>query len=176
MSWPDLVIGGIAAFFAWKGYRNGFVAELAGPVAVIIAFIAAFRYPGSFDDEIASTLKLGPGSAHAVGTVAFAVLVYAIVSLIASILGRFAKLPLITIANGLAGACVGAGKALLGAWFALYLILLLPLPTDLRADLRRSGLVQLVTAPNAAVDANARTLLPWFMRPFIQPLLKRNEL
>jgi uncharacterized membrane protein required for colicin V production len=176
VTWPDLIIGGIAAFFAWKGFRNGFVAELAGPVAVIVALIAAFRYPGSFDDEIAAMIRLGPGSAHAVGTVVFAVLVYAIVAIVAWVLGRFAKLPLITIANGLAGAVVGAGKALLGAWLALYLVLLLPLPRDLRVDLRNSGLVQLVTAPNAAVDADARTLVPWFVRPFVQPLLRRHEI
>jgi uncharacterized membrane protein required for colicin V production len=174
--WPDLVIGGIAVFFAWKGFHNGFVAELAGPVAIIVALIAAFRYPGMFDSEVARYVQLGPGSAHAVGTVVYAVLVYAIVSIIAWVLGRFAKLPVITLINGLAGALVGAAKALLGAWVVLYIVLFLPLPNDLRNDLRRSGLVQLVTIPNSDVDADARTLLPWFVRPFAQPLFQRHNL
>ena len=49
-AWPDLVIGGITVFFAYKGYRNGFVRELAGPVALFVAIVAAFRYTGSLDD------------------------------------------------------------------------------------------------------------------------------
>jgi membrane protein required for colicin V production len=173
--WPDLVIGGIALFFAWKGFRNGFVAELAGPVAVLIAVVAAFRYPGSLDNDVANVTHLGPGSVHAIGTVVFAVIVYAIVTMLAWLLGRVASLPVVIIVNRAAGALVGAGKALLGAWAVLYLTLLFPLTPDLRADLHTSPLVQMLVAPDASVDTTVKAFMPWFIRPLTEPFFARHH-
>jgi uncharacterized membrane protein required for colicin V production len=173
--WPDLVIGGIVLFFAWKGFRNGFVSELAGPFAIILAVVAAFRYPGSLDDDVTRYTHLGPGSAHAVGTIVFAILVYVVVSMIAWVLDRIASLPGIGIVNSAAGALIGGAKALLGAWAVLYLTLFFPLTPDLRRDLHRSPLVQLVTAPDAALDAGSYALLPQFIRPLLDPFYTRHH-
>ncbi len=173
--WPDLVIGGIALFFAWKGFNNGFVAELAGPVAVLVAIVAAFYYPGSLDDDVVNVTHLGPGSAHAVGTLLFAVIVYAIVIMVAWLLGRIASLPVIGLLNRCAGAAIGAAKALFGAWAVLYVTLLFPLTPDLRADLHASPLVHLLVAPDASVDATVREFLPSFLEPFAEPFLARHQ-
>lgn len=175
LTWPDLVIGGIAVLFAVKGFRKGFVSELAGAVALFIAIVAAFRYPGSLDGIVASTTQLGPGSSHVVGMVLFALIVYAIVMLVAWVLGKIAKLPILGIGNALAGALVGAGKALVVAWAILYVILFFPLTPDLRGDLHRSSLVQLITQPNATVDETFRSLMPWFVRPFMGPLFAHHR-
>lgn len=170
-AWPDLVIGGITAFFAYKGFRNGFVRELAGPVALFVALVAAFRYTGSLDGVVTTLSGLTAGSAHAVGLIAFAVLAYAFVSLIAWLLSKIAGLPGIGLANGVAGALIGACKALVGAWAVMYVVLFFPLPNDLRADLHDSALAQFVTQPDAAVDGAVegavRTVMPWFARPFV---------
>jgi membrane protein required for colicin V production len=174
--WPDLVIGGITLYFAWKGFRNGFVAELAGPFALIIAVVAAFRYPGSLDADVSRYTNLGPGSAHAVGTILFAVLVYVVVSMIAWVLDRIASLPGIGIVNSAGGAVIGGAKALLGVWVVLYLTLFFPLTDDLRSDLHRSPLVQLVTAPDAAVDADAYAVVPQFIRPLVDPFFARHHI
>jgi uncharacterized membrane protein required for colicin V production len=173
--WPDLVIGGIALYFAWRGFRNGFVAELAGPVAIIIAGIAAFRYPGSLDDDVTRYTGLGPGSAHAVGTIVFAILVYAVVVMIAWVLDRVASLPGIGIINSVAGALVGAGKALLAAALVLWVALFFPLTPDLRADLHRSPLATFVTSPDAAVDDAVRGFVPSFVQPTLDPLFDRHH-
>lgn len=173
--WPDLVIGGIALFFAWKGFNNGFVAELAGPVAVLIAIVAAFYYPGSLDNDVVNVTHLGPGSAHAVGTLLFAVIVYAIAIMVAWLLGRIARLPVLGILNRCAGAAIGAAKALFGAWAVLYVTLLFPLTPDLRDDLHASPLVHLVVAPDASVDDTVREFLPSFLEPFAEPFLARHH-
>jgi uncharacterized membrane protein required for colicin V production len=173
--WPDLVIGGIALLFAFKGWKKGFVSELAGAVALFIAIVAAFRYGGAWDGVANSLTGLGPGSAHVVGMVAFALLVYALVMLVAWGLGRIARLPVLGIGNSIAGAIVGAGKTLVGAWAILYVILFFPLTNDLRADLHRSQVVQLVTQPNAQVDETLRGFLPWFIRPLMGPLFSRHR-
>jgi uncharacterized membrane protein required for colicin V production len=169
LAWPDLVIGGITVFFAVRGFKKGFVSELAGAVAVFVAIIAAFQYNGSFDGPVAAITRLSHGSAHAAGLLIFAIIAYAIVMLIAWLLGRVAKLPVIGVANGIAGAVLGACKALFGAFLVLYAVLFFPLPGDLRKDLHRSALVSLVTQPDARVDAAVRSIMPWFVRPILTP-------
>jgi uncharacterized membrane protein required for colicin V production len=175
LAWPDLVIGGITIFFAIKGFRKGFVSELAGTVAVFVAIVAAFRYDGSFDAGVTSVTGLTYGSAHAVGLLLFAILAYAAVMVIAWLLGRIAKLPFVGIANGIAGALIGACKALFGAFLVLYIALFFPLPADLRHDLHRSALVALVTQPDDAVDDAVRGLMPWLIRPFLIPFFSGHH-
>jgi uncharacterized membrane protein required for colicin V production len=179
-AWPDLVIGGITVFFAYKGYRNGFVRELAGPVALFVAIVAAFRYTGSLDGLVTSLSGLTAGSAHAVGLIVFAVLAYAFVTLVAWLLSRIAGLPGIGLVNGIAGAAIGACKALVGAWAVMYVVLFFPLPNDLRTDLHNSVLAQFVTQPDAAIDASVegavRTVMPWFARPFVGSFFAHHRL
>ena len=175
IGWPDLVIGAITLFFAWKGFHNGFVAELAGPVAIIIAAVAAFRYPGSLDANVANIAHLGPGSSHVIGTVVFAVIVYTIVVMLAWLLGRLVSLPIARAFNRVAGAVVGAGKALLAAAAVLYVTLFFPLTPDLRADLDVSMLADILTQPFTTIDATAQTFLPRFTWPLVAPLFHRHH-
>ncbi len=175
LAWPDLIIGGITIFFAVKGFSKGFVSELAGGVAVFVAIVAAFRYNGAFDGIVTTITGLTQGSAHAVGLLLFAIVAYAIVLLIAWLLGRVAKLPPIGLINGVLGAFLGACKALFGAFLILYAVLFFPLPGDLRHDLKRSTLVSLVTQPDAAVDEAVRSLMPWFVRPLAAPFFSRHH-
>jgi len=175
LAWPDLIIGGITIFFAIRGFRKGFVSELAGSVAVFVAIVAAFRYTGSLDGIVTTFTGLTYGSAHAVGLLIFAIIAYAIVMLIAWLLGRVAALPVVGLANGIAGALLGACKALFGAFLVLYVVLFFPIPGDVRTDLQRSALVALVTQPDASVDAAVRGLMPWFVRPLVNPFFKRHH-
>ncbi len=175
LAWPDLIIGGITVFFAVKGFQKGFVSELSGAVAVFVAIVAAFRYNGSLDGLVTAFTGLTHGSAHAVGLLIFAIIAYAIVMLLAWLLGRIAKLPVVGIANGAAGALLGACKALFGAFVVLYVVLFFPLPGDLRADLHRSVLVALVTQPDRPVDDAVRGLMPWFVRPLADPFFKNHH-
>ena len=175
LAWPDLVIGAITIFFAVRGFSKGFVSELAGAVAVYVAIIAAFRYNGSLDGLVTGVTGLTQGSAHAMGLLIFAILAYAIVMLIAWLLGRVASLPVVGLVNGVLGALLGAGKALFGAFLVLYVVLFFPIPNDLRADLHRSALVSLVTQPDASVDDAVRGLMPWFVRPLVFPFFAHHH-
>ncbi len=175
MTWPDLVIGGIALLFALKGYKRGFVSEIGGFIALVAAIWAALRYPGTLDGYVESMLHLGPGSAHVIGMTAFAALVYIALLVISGALSRIAKLPVIGIGNGIGGAAVGIAKALVGVWIVLYVALFFPLSEDLRGDLHRSSLVAFVTSPNPQVDVVVRGTMPWFVRPFVAPLFARHR-
>jgi uncharacterized membrane protein required for colicin V production len=175
LAWPDLVIVVIAFIFALKGWKRGFVSELGGAVAFFIAIVAAFWYNGSLDDLAQTATHLGPGSSHVVGMIAFSLFLYLAVVAASFALSRFAKLPVVGTVNAAGGVLVGIAKALVGAWAVLYVVLFFPLAPDLRADLRRSPLVAIVTAPDAQVDPMLRDAMPWFVRPFTGPLFSRHR-
>ena len=145
MTWPDLVIGFIALLFALKGWKRGFV------------------------------VHLGEGSAHVVGMVVFALVVYVALMVISSVLSRIAKLPVIGLGNGLGGALVGVAKSLVGVWVVLYVLLFFPLTRDIRTDFHNSALVAFVTQENPQIDDFLRGTMPWFVRPMVAPLFARHR-
>lgn len=175
MSWPDLVIAAIALVFALKGWKRGFVNEIGGFVALVAAVWAALRYPGSLDAFARGVLHLGYGSAHVVGMLLFAAVVYVALLVVSAALSRVARLPVIGLGNAAGGAAVGVIKALAGTWIVLYVMLFFPLSRDLRADLHRSVLVGSVTAENPAVDRVVEGTMPWFVRPLVRPLFANHR-
>ena len=89
---------------------------------------------------------------------------------------RFAKLPVFNLIDAIAGAFVGVIKAMVGVWVVLYFVLFLPLSTDVRGDLKRSGFVALISQADAPVDNAVRTTFPWYMQPMTKPLFDRHKL
>jgi uncharacterized membrane protein required for colicin V production len=175
MTWPDLVIGAIALVFALKGFKRGFVGEVGGFVALAAAIWAALHYPGVLDSTMRQFFHLDRGSAHIAGMISFAVIVYVALLVIAGVLSRIAKLPVIGIGNALGGAVVGAAKALIGIWAVLYVALFFPLPNELRSDLHRSTLVSIITAQNPPIDAIVQNTIPSFVRPVTEPLFAHHH-
>jgi uncharacterized membrane protein required for colicin V production len=175
VTWPDLVIGGIALLFALKGFKRGFVKEIGGFIALAAAIWAAIYYPGTLDAPVRAFTHLGEGSAHVVGMVAFAVIVYIALMVISTVLSAVARLPVIGIGNSLAGAAIGAVKALIGTWAVLYVALFFPLPQDVRTDLHNSQLVAFVTSENQHIDGIVKNTMPWFIRPLVQPLFAHHR-
>ena len=175
ITWPDLVIGGIALLFALKGWKRGFVGEIGGFIALSAAIWAALHYPGTMDQPLREYGHVNAGSAHVVGMIAFAAIVYVALLAISAILSRIARLPVIGLGNGAGGALVGIAKALVGTWIVLYVALFFPLTPDLRSDLRASMLVGLVTSENAQVDGIVKNTMPWFIRPLVQPIFARHK-
>jgi uncharacterized membrane protein required for colicin V production len=175
VTWPDLVIIAIAVLFALKGWKRGFVAEIGGFIALAAAIWAALVYPGTLDGPIEQLTHLGAGSAHVIGMVAFALIVYVALMVVSSVLSRVARLPVIGIGNSAGGAVIGVVKALLGAWAVIYVALFFPLTKDLRTDLHRSPLVAFVSQDNGRIDAYMRGTMPWWVRPLVMPLFARHH-
>jgi uncharacterized membrane protein required for colicin V production len=175
LTWPDLVIGALALIFTLKGWKRGFVSELAGAVAFTCAIVAALRYPGTLDDIARRYAHASTGAAHIAGMVTFSLAVYLAVMAVAWIFGRFARLPVISLGNSAAGALVGLAKVFVGAWAVLYVALFFPLTHDLRADLHRSTMVSIVTQPNERIDALMRGALPSFAKSFAEPIFTNHR-
>ncbi|MBV9648016.1 MAG: CvpA family protein [Candidatus Eremiobacteraeota bacterium] len=174
-AWPDLLILVLLIIGGIRGLRRGFVSELSGAVALLVALIAAFRYPGMWDGAVMSLTHLGPGSAHVLAMSLFALAAYFIVATLAALLRPLARLPIVGFANALLGAVIGVAKAALFLWAVLYVALFFPLSPDVRADLHRSTLAQLLTFPNRQLDDGLRASLPWYVRPFAGGLFARHR-
>ena len=175
ITWPDLVIIAIAAVFALKGFKRGFVAEIGGFIALAAAIWAALYYPGTFDTQIHTWFHLGLGSAHVVGMVVFAIIVYIALMIVSAVLSRIASLPIIGIVNSLGGALIGVCKVVVGVWIVLYVILFFPIPHDFREDLAKSTAVEIIVAENHQIDEIVQNTMPWFIRPFTTPLFTHHR-
>lgn len=176
VAWPDIVIVIIAAIATLKGYARGFVSELGGAVAVAGALITPWFYNGSFDSQIEQTLRLGPGSAHVVGMFAIGLITYVGILIVARVLGRIAKLPLLGLGNAIGGAAIGFAKGAILLWLVLFVALFFPLSPDIRDGLHQSRLAPYFVTYDAQVDDAMLSTIPWFARPFVLPYFKRHHL
>ena len=175
LTWPDLVIGAIVLVFALKGWKRGFVAEIGGFIALAAAIWAALQYRGVLDEPLHRYLGVNAGSAHVVGMIAFAGIVYIVLLLISGVLSRVARLPIIGIGNAAAGAAIGAIKGAVGVWAVLYVALFFPLSRDIRGDLHASRLVAIETSPNKQIDGVLKVGMPWYVRTLTIPLFARHH-
>ena len=175
VAWPDVIIVAIVLIAVYKGWLQGFIKELAGAVALAAALIAPWYYNGSFDDWLEHTLRLGPGSAHVVGMFLTGLITYVIVLAASWVLNRFAKLPIVNIANSFGGAIVGFAKGAILLWLVLYIALFFPLSPDIRHDLHRSHLAAYLTQPNPNIDHAVLATVPWFAKPFLAPYFNRHR-
>lgn len=175
MVWPDIVVGLLLAFGAFRGWRVGLIGELRGTVAFAAAVVAAFTYPGTWDGFAHDRTGLGPGSAHVLALLAYAAAAYAVVFMLGFALGRIAKLPIIGIVNAALGASIGIVKTTIFAWAILYVALFFPLSHELRDDLHRSRAVAVLESPNERFDATLRSSLPWFVRPYSSDIFARHH-
>lgn len=174
-SWPDLIVGAILLLGALKGYKRGFVMELAGALALAAGLITPWFYNGAFDGQVDATLHVGTWPAHVVAMVLVGIGAYIAVMLVARVIASVARLPVLGLGNALAGAAVGLLKAAIAIWIVLYVALFFPLSPGLRRELHRSVLVEYITAPNAAVDRAIISTLPTFARPFVRPIFARHQ-
>ncbi len=175
LAWPDIAIVVVVLFGALRGLKVGLVRELTGVLALAVGILAAFRYPGMWDEFIVAHWHAAAGAAHIIGMVAYAAVAYAIVLALGSALSIVAKLPLLNLVNAVGGAAVGAAKGVVFVWIALYVALFFPLPQAVRDDLHRSLLVAQLERPNDRLDTTLRATLPPAMVPFAHSLFEAHH-
>lgn len=173
--WPDILIVAIVLIAVIKGFRRGFVSELSGAIAFFAALTTPWLYNGFADRQIESASHLAAGSAHVVGMFLMGLATYVLVLLVAWLLNRVARLPILNIGNSLAGAAVGFVKSAVFLWLLLYIVLFFPLSPDIRHDLHRSQLVAYLIQPDKKIDDAIGSTLPWFARPFVHPYFARHR-
>lgn len=176
VSWADVVIVAVIALGTFRGFRRGFIRELAGMIAMAAGVIAPWYYNGVLDQPIAQAAKLALPFAHLAGLAITGIGAYAIVLAIGAVLQRAAKLPVLGTGNALAGAIVGFLKAAVVLWLILFFALFFPLTPPIRASLHASKLAPYFVAADQPIDAALQASIPSFVRPFVAPLLERHHL
>jgi membrane protein required for colicin V production len=176
IDWPDIAIGLIIAAAAIKGFSRGFVAELAGIAAIVAGFVAPWWYNGAADGQIETLTHLPAGDAHVAGMVLTGIFAYVVVLVLAAIVGRIAKLPIIGTGNALGGALVGIVKGAVVVWLLLFIALFFPLTPQVREQLRNARLIGYFTAFDDTAGSAIERFAPPFAQPVIAPLLDRHHL
>lgn len=175
MTWPDIVILALAVLAALKGFKRGFIGELAGAVALIAALLLPWFYNGAFDGAIDALTHIGRAPSHVVAIIGIGVATYIAVLIVARLFSALARAPVIGTLNAVAGAGISLLKLALFLWLLLYVALFFPMPGDVRHDLHRSRGVALLTQPNRMVDDKLIATLPSFARPYVQPFFVRHR-
>jgi uncharacterized membrane protein required for colicin V production len=176
IGWPDIVIVVILALATIRGLARGLLAELGGIVALIAAIAAAIYYNGMLDSGLEHLLKINPGEAHLTGVVVSGLVVYCVMILLVWFIPRRLKLPVLGLANAIAGGAVGLAKGAILLWVVLFVALLFPLSHQVRSDLHRSKLAGVLAQENKRVDDAIYAKLPAVVQPFVQPMLQRQQL
>jgi membrane protein required for colicin V production len=175
MGWPDIIIGVILLIATLKGYKRGFIMELAGAVAVVLSMITPWFYNGAFDPAVQNLTHTGAGAARVIALFLVGIATYVAVLLVARVLNTVTKLPVLGFGNAVAGGLVGLLKGAVFVWVVLYVALFFPLSADVRRDFHRSPLVHIFAAPDAGIDERISATVPWFARPFVHSILDRHR-
>ncbi len=175
MNWIDAVAFAFLAFSAWNGWRRGLISELFGFLALVAAGLAAFAYRGQLDGVTASTMHLGPGSAHVAGVIAFAALGYLAVWSVGFVADRIAKLPLLNLINGALGGALAVVKTVALLAVVDYVATLAPMSQDLRGDLHASVTGRTLNGIDASIDDSVGRSLPGYLQPFWQAAMHRRD-
>jgi len=152
-----------------KGFVRGFVAELGGVAAVVAGIVAPWYYNGAADAQIEAVTHAPPSTAHVIGQAGTGIAAYVVVLIVAAILGRIAKLPLLGIGNALAGAAIGFLKGAVLVWIVLLAATLLLPASSWKADLGRSKLAAAFSSADAPVEAALGRFVPPAVRPWVVP-------
>lgn len=176
VAWPDIIILIVLLIATYKGWVRGFVSELSGAVAVTAALVTPWFYNGSLDGQIQTITHLGPGSVHVIGMFGTGLLTYVVVLLVARLLGRIAKLPVLGTGNAIGGALIGFAKGTILLWLVLFISLFFPLSRDIRNDLHRSVFAPYLVIYDTPLEDAMLSAIPWFARPFVLPFFKRHHL
>jgi uncharacterized membrane protein required for colicin V production len=175
VNWADVAVLFVVLVLTVKGFARGFVREIGGMVAILAGCLAALYYNGVLDDWL-EFFRLNAWTAHAVGMVLCAVVVYIAFAIAFGILRRIAKLPGIGTLNALAGAVVGFAKGVAALWIVLFVALLFPLTTEARGDMKRSHFVPLLVSEERSAGEAVFGVLPGIARPYVRPMLDRQQL
>jgi uncharacterized membrane protein required for colicin V production len=174
--WPDVVIAAILAVMTLKGFARGFVREIGGLVAIAALLIAPHFYNGAADQPIDSYRHLGAAGSHLAGMLLTGIFAYVVVLVLAWILNRIARLPVLGLANAFAGAVLGFVKAALIVGIVLFIALFFPLTPAIRGALHASALAPYFVSFDGALDAAMESAIPAFVKPLVDPYFERHHL
>ena len=145
----DFVLGLALAAMLVRGWMRGFVRESLDLLGLILGAWIAFRLSAPFGDFLTASFDVGPETARIVGGLVLFVLFGLLLSIAAHYLSRLMNLPGLSMVNRVGGAAVAAGWGVVIVLVLFSVASVLPLPTDWRASIDDSNVVQAIAGDDA---------------------------
>lgn len=128
MSWLDLILVIILAFFVLSGLRRGLVREIIDISAVLATLVLAGNYGQYVGAKVATALGWDTNLASLVGFICIAIGVALVASAIVLIWSHLGNVPPLSIIDRLGGGLIGLAKASL--LILAFLVILTSLPME----------------------------------------------
>lgn len=125
----DLLLLGLFAVCAVRGYFRGVFREVMGLAGFVLGAVAAVLFSAATAAELRRFVELGPVAAEVITAVTIFIGVNMLTHLAAALLDRLARATFLTGVARVAGAFVGLGKGAVLVGFLLFLVrALAPMP------------------------------------------------
>lgn len=128
MNWVDIAVGLLMALFLVAGARKGFIREVAGLVAIILAFILSIGAAPIWSEILVERVNLSSSVATIVAFILIFILVFILVRALGSILFKVVRATPLDIIDRLGGSLIGLLKGLLVISLILVFLGLFSLP------------------------------------------------
>ena len=132
---PDIIISLILVFFAFNGFRHGFIEE----IGKILSLVGGFIFASKFHEIIIPFLKPYIDSGVAQVTLAYLlifILVVMMITIITKIVQKFIELVLLGWLNRLLGVLLGLLKGFLITSLLIFIIQAIPIKIDKENTIR----------------------------------------
>lgn len=110
MNWIDIILTLIIVWFAFKGYRKGFVVELTTLISLIVAIIGAIKYKSVIENLLSQHLDLEGAYVPFLAFVITFLVLLIIVSFIGKLITKIIKIAQLGLLNRLLGALFAITK------------------------------------------------------------------
>jgi membrane protein required for colicin V production len=109
-SWIDIIIAAILIFSLWRGWRNGFIYELALLCAFFTGLYAGFKFAWFIQDKISHWFSLSHKSASEISFFVMFVLVFVATILLGKLFSSLVNVTPLGILNKILGAVFSLGR------------------------------------------------------------------
>jgi membrane protein required for colicin V production len=139
MNWVDIAVALIMIFFFIAGVRKGFIQEVMGLIAIILAFILGITGAPIWSEVLVEKLKFPSSVATVVIFILIFILVFILVKALGNILFKVVRATPLDVIDRLGGSLVGLVKGALIISLMLIFLGLFSLPRVIDQELNDSA-------------------------------------
>jgi len=122
MNWLDIVLAIPLIWFTYKGFRNGFIIELASLAALILGIFVALHFSIYAEEYLRDNFNIAENYLYIVSFVITFIIVAVVIFLVGKIINKLINIIALGFLNKLAGAVFGFLKTALVLSVILYFL------------------------------------------------------
>ncbi|MDT8393701.1 MAG: CvpA family protein [Bacteroidales bacterium] len=122
MNWLDIVLAIPLLWFTYKGFRNGFVIELASLAALILGIFVALHFSFYAEDYLRENFEIGQQYLYIISFAVTFIIVAVVVYILGKIIHKLINIIALGFLNRLAGGIFGLLKCALALSVVLYFL------------------------------------------------------